>query len=127
MDIYLIRDALRTSEIDAEIYIAPDGQAATLFFDQVDADENASCPSLVLLDLNLPKKNGVEVLNHLRRSARCADTRVLIVSSSDAPSDRAAVKDLAVSGYFKKPSDYGGFSRLGSIVRDLLDQPASGS
>ena len=125
MDVYLIREALETSRVNADLHVVPDGQAATLFVDQADSDPNAPCPNLTLLDLNLPKKSGVEVLKHLRRSARCARSRILIVSSSDAPRDRAAVADLAVSGYFKKPTDYSGFMKLGSLIRDILAQTSS--
>jgi two-component system, chemotaxis family, response regulator Rcp1 len=124
MDVYLVLDALERSQINADLHIVVDGQAATLFVDQADADNSAPCPNLVLLDLNLPKKSGVEVLKHLRGSARCACARVLIMSSSDAPLDRSAVADLAVSGYFKKPTDYGGFMELGPLVREILEQPS---
>jgi CheY-like chemotaxis protein len=98
-----------------------DGHAAIKFFDAVEADESLRCPALVLLDMNLPKRNGSEVLNHLRQSARCRDARVIIVSSSDAARDRAAVAGLAVVGYFKKPSDYAGFMRLGPLVKAVLE------
>lgn len=125
MDVYLIHDALKISQIEADLQVVADGQAAIAFVDRADADPDGSSPSLVLLDLNLPKKSGVEVLKHLRRSARCAATRVLIVSSSDAPSDRAAVAGLRVSGYFKKPSNYGAFMKLGPIVREILEQASS--
>jgi DNA-binding response OmpR family regulator len=76
---------------------------------------------LVLLDMNLPKRSGNEVLSHLRQSRRCREARVIIVSSSDAPRDRASVADLAVAGYFKKPSDYAGFMRLGPLVKSVLE------
>jgi two-component system, chemotaxis family, response regulator Rcp1 len=123
MDVYLIRDALQAAGVRAGIEVVDDGQAATAFFDQVDADENAPCPSLILLDMNLPKKNGAEVLMHLRESARCGRAAVLIVSSSDAPRERCAVAGFDVSGYFKKPSEYASFMKLGPLVRELLRQP----
>jgi CheY-like chemotaxis protein len=120
-DVFLIREALETAEVNAKVHVVTDGHAAIQFFDAVEADENTRCPVLVLLDMNLPKRSGNEVLNHLRQSRRCREARVIIVSSSDAPRDRASVADLAVAGYFKKPSDYAGFMRLGPLVKALLD------
>jgi DNA-binding response OmpR family regulator len=98
-----------------------DGYAATNFFDAADADPNAPCPDVVLLDLNLPKKNGAEVLKHLRESRRCKRAQVLIISSSDAPRDRASVEGLGAAGYFKKPSNYAEFMKLGSLVKALVE------
>jgi two-component system, chemotaxis family, response regulator Rcp1 len=123
MDVYLIRDALQAARVRAEIQVVSDGQAATAFFDRVDANENVICPSLVLLDMNLPKKSGVEVLIHLRASARCRGAAVLVVSSSDEVRERSAVFGLGIAGYFKKPSEYEGFMKLGLLVLDLLKQP----
>jgi DNA-binding response OmpR family regulator len=120
MDVFLIRDALQAAGVRAEIHVVSDGNAATAFFDQADADENAPRPALVLLDMNLPKKSGADVLKHLRASLRCGGAAVLIVSSSDAPRERHAVAGLEVAGYFKKPSEYASFLQLGAMVRDLL-------
>ena len=60
------------------------------------------------------------MLKHLRASARCRHAPVLIVSSSDAPRDRAAVETLGVAGYFKKPSELREFMKLGPLVKGLL-------
>ena len=83
-------------------------------------DENVPCPVLILLDMNLPKRSGSEVLNHVRKSVRCSATRVIIVSSSDAPRDQAAVAKLSVAAYFKKPMDFFEFMKLGPLVTELL-------
>jgi chemotaxis family two-component system response regulator Rcp1 len=123
LDVFLIRDALKTAGVRGAIHVVDDGPAATAFFDQANADENAPCPSLILLDMNLPKKSGAEVLQHLRASGRCSRALVLIVSSSDAPRERTAVDGFQVAGYFKKPSEYASFMKLGPLVRDLLQEP----
>jgi DNA-binding response OmpR family regulator len=84
-------------------------------------------PSLVLLDLNLPKKSGDEVLKDLRKSIRCRHARVLIVTSSDSERDREITASLAVDGYFRKPSEYAEFMKLGAVVNALLSGVGSGS
>lgn len=119
-DVFLIREALKAAHVEARVKIVTDGYAAITFIDTVDADEKTPCPVLMLLDMNLPKRNGSEVLNHLRRSPRCSGMRVVIVSSSDAPRDRASVAELATAGYFKKPSEYAEFMKLGLLVKGLL-------
>lgn len=119
-DVFLIREALARAQVNAELHFVSDGDAATQFFDSADADANAPCPALVLLDLNLPKKNGDDVLRHLRNSKRCSAAAVLIVSSSDAARDREAVAELGVNAYFRKPSDYYEFMKLGELVKRIL-------
>jgi len=74
----------------------------------------------VLLDLNLPKETGEDVLLHMRKSVRCKNARVLVVTSSDSVSDRKAMEALGVNGFFRKPSDYAEYLKLGSIVKALL-------
>jgi two-component system, chemotaxis family, response regulator Rcp1 len=122
-DVFLIREALKSGQVSANVHVVRDGYAATKFFDAADADSSAPCPDVVLLDLNLPMKSGAEVLRHLRGSRRCRAARVLIISSSDSPRDRASVEGLEPAGYFKKPSDYGQFMTLGPLVKALLDEP----
>jgi CheY-like chemotaxis protein len=119
-DVFLIRQAIANAEVNADLHVVSDGDAATKFFDSADADSNAPCPTLVLLDLNLPKKTGDDVLRHLRSSPRCGDAAVLVVSSSDAAHDREAVARLGANAYFRKPSDYAEFMKLGEVVKKLL-------
>lgn len=93
------------------------------FFDQADSDPGAPCPTLVLLDINLPKKQGGEVLKHLRHSRRCADALVVIVSTSDSERDRQGMKKLGADEYFRKPSEYDEFMKLGDLIKALLGGP----
>jgi CheY-like chemotaxis protein len=60
------------------------------------------------------------VLAELRNTPECADTPVVVITSSDAPKDHDRVSALGVDHYFKKPSDFDSFLRLGAIVRDVV-------
>jgi DNA-binding response OmpR family regulator len=126
-DVFLIRDALKTANIDADIHVVTDGEAAVTFFDGVDADPAAACPSLVILDLNLPRKRGVDVLRHMRQSRRCAEAPVLVVTSSDSHHDREAALELGANAYFRKPSAYDSFMELGDVARQLFATDSAAS
>ena len=121
-DVVLIRKAIITADVGADLHVVNDGKAATLFFDAADAADTAPSADLVLLDMNLPKKNGDEVLKHMRASSRNRNAAVLIVSSSDAPRDQSAVATLGIAGYFwKKPSEYAEYMKLGTLVKTMLE------
>lgn len=115
-----MREAIRNSGLDVNIDVVRDGEAALEYLDAVCGTEDSPCPDLILLDLNLPKRSGDEVLRHIRANGRCRSAKVLIVSSSDAPRDRIAVEALAIAGYFHKPSSYEEFMGMGALVKTLL-------
>lgn len=119
-DIFLIQQALRKSEIDAQIHVADDGEKTIRFFEQADAETTAPCPDLILLDINMPRYKGGDILRRLRASRRCARALVLIVTSSDSQRDRDEMDALGADGYFRKPSEFAKFMELGQIVRELL-------
>ena len=120
-DVFLIREALETAGVDADLFVVHNGNDATRFFDAADRDENAPCPHLVLLDLNLPKKSGDQVLAHMRNSMRCRNAMVMIVTSSDLAVERRTLTALGATAYFRKPSEYAKFLQLGPIVKSLLE------
>jgi two-component system, chemotaxis family, response regulator Rcp1 len=119
-DVFLIRETIKATGIKAPIHVVKDGEEATRFFDHADHDDSAPCPSLVILDINLPKKNGVEVLQHLRGSQRCREASVIVVSTSSAAQDREAVMMNGADAYFSKPSKYDEFLKLGDLILEWL-------
>jgi DNA-binding response OmpR family regulator len=119
-DVYLIRESIEIAGIDADVHIVQDGEKAIRFFESVDSDDTAPCPALVILDINLPKKQGGEVLYEMRRSRRCSEISVLVVTSSDSERDREEMGRLGAKAYFRKPSEYESFMKLGVIVKELL-------
>ena len=80
---------------------------------------------LLLLDLHLPKRDGNEVLTHLRASERCGRTPVVVLTSSDAAWDRERAEKNAAIHYFRKPSSLEEFLRLGKIVKEVIGRAPS--
>jgi two-component system, chemotaxis family, response regulator Rcp1 len=119
-DVFLIRQALQKSGLDAQIHVTDDGEKTVRFFDQADADPKAPCPRLILLDINMPRYKGGDILRKLRASSRCKDALVLVVTSSDSQQDREEMEALGANGYFRKPSEFSEFMKLGHVVCDLL-------
>jgi CheY-like chemotaxis protein len=119
-DVFLVREALESGGVDFSLRVLDDGEKAVEFIDEIDAGETAACPHLLLLDLNLPKKSGAQVLEHMRRSRRWRDVPVVILTSSDSPRDKEQAARLGATRYFRKPSRLAEFMRLGDIVRELL-------
>ena len=117
---YLIQRAIEGSTVPVDIHVARDGQQAVQFFDQADADPTRSCPEIVILDINLPKIQGGEVLRYMRTRSRCAQAYVIVVSTSDSERDRELMKELGADGYFRKPSEFDEFMKLGEVVRGVL-------
>jgi len=115
-DVFLIREALQSAGVRAEIDVVHDGQAALRFLDE------EARPALVLLDLNLPKYSGREVLRHIRANIRMKDLAVLVVTSSALSQDREELTAVGFDGHFQKPSDYAAFLKLGPLVKGLLER-----
>jgi chemotaxis family two-component system response regulator Rcp1 len=124
-DVFLIQEAIEAKKLPMALHVVRDGEQAMRYFDEADGDVSAPCPSLVILDINLPKKQGGEVLKHMRRSRRCANALVIAVSTSDSARDREQMTELGVNGYFRKPSEYPAFMKLGDVVKALLAGGAS--
>jgi DNA-binding response OmpR family regulator len=119
-DVFLVREAIAAHGLDVDLAIMEDGEKAATFLARIDTDEDAECPSLFLLDLNLPKTGGLEVLSRVRRSRRCANVPVVIMTSSDAEQDRGASAVLGATAYFRKPSGYEAFLKIGEVIHQLL-------
>jgi CheY-like chemotaxis protein len=119
-DAFIIREILRRRGLDAGLQVITDGDLALKFWDRVEND--GPCPDLVLLDLNLPKLSGIQVLQRIRGAKRCQNVPVVIVSSSKSPADVASAEALGVSVYFQKSTDLAAFMELGAVVAGLLPQ-----
>jgi len=122
-DIFLVRRALDRHLDSYELILAKDGDQALQLLEQANADQRAIFPDLVILDLNLPRRSGIQVLERLRGIPRCAAAPVVVFTSSDSPQDRVEAFRLGANRYFQKPTDLAGFMKLGEMVKSILPHP----
>jgi len=124
-DVELVRLALEKAELDCELTVLDDGAEALELVRQKGKYANAPAPDLAVLDLNVPKYDGVEILEALRANPAFANVRVAILSSSYSPRERARSEKYRISRYIIKPLDLDEFLQIGVILKDLLADGAS--
>lgn len=119
-DVMLFREALALHEIEHELYVVRDGHAAIDYVCRMGKPGEPPCPDIVLLDLNLPKVDGTTILAEFRNHSECAQTPVIVVTSSDSQKDRAKVATFGGTRYFRKPTNFDHFMELGALVKEVL-------
>jgi CheY-like chemotaxis protein len=118
-DVFVIQEVIEQCGLRLRLRVARDGQDALRYLQDLAKSEPPSCPALILLDLNLPKVSGFEVLQYLRDSP-CKRTPVIVVTSSTAPADRAAVQSLRAEAYFQKPNSLTAYMQLAPLIKRVL-------
>jgi CheY-like chemotaxis protein len=118
-DARLVREALENSVIACELVVISNGERALQFIEGIDSG-SGPCPQLAIVDLNLPKKTGAEVVKRMRASAKCKDVPVVVLTSSNNQIDRENAKRLGISRYIVKSGRLSEILKLGSVFRDLL-------
>ena len=98
-------DALRRHKFAYRLTTADNGEDMLNMIARLDRDPAEGCPDLFLIDLNLPRRSGDEILARLRQSSRCSQIPAIVITSSDSSQDRARARDLGASYYFRKPAD----------------------
>jgi DNA-binding response OmpR family regulator len=118
-DALLVREAIKMENLPVEVSIASDGERAIDIIEKAENDPDAPCPHVLLLDINLPRIDGFEVLRRIRASDKFKNLPVLMVTSSDSPADRSEAAKLG-AGYFRKPVTYDEFVKIGGLLRQFL-------
>jgi CheY-like chemotaxis protein len=119
-DALLVREAIRQENLPVEVFVASDGERAIDFLEKSEEDSEAPSPHLVILDLNLPKIDGFEVLRRIRASEKHRHIPVIIMTSSDSPADRSEGAQLGAA-YFRKPPNYREFLKIGPTLKRFLE------
>jgi CheY-like chemotaxis protein len=120
-DVLLVSEALEFHALKYELHVASDGLEAATYIEEIDSARGVPCPDLLLVDLNLPKKDGFEVLRVFRSHPLCASNPVIVISSSGAPKERERIAELNAH-FFRKPADFDEFMELGAVVRKVVGE-----
>ena len=116
-DVLMTREALAESKLLNDLHVLADGREAIDFLTEVAAN-NRPRPDLILLDLNLPKVDGREVLSFIKNDARLRRIPVVILTTSSAEEDVARSYDNYANAYVTKPVD---FEQFMAVVRKVDD------
>jgi CheY-like chemotaxis protein len=118
-DVFVINRVLEECGLGKYVRVASDGQEAVLYLQKLCEDPSCPEPVLVLLDLNVPKISGIEILRELR-GGRLRPTPVIIVTSSVSEGDRSAAESLGAEAYFQKPHDLAEYMKLAGVIKGIL-------
>jgi CheY-like chemotaxis protein len=112
----MIREAFEENKVRNELHVCSDGEDALVFLRQEGPHEAAPRPDLVLLDLNLPRRDGREVLAEIKADERLRTIPVVILTTSEAEEDVLRSYALHANAYVTKPVD---FDRFIDVVRQI--------
>jgi chemotaxis family two-component system response regulator Rcp1 len=108
-DVRLTREALKDAKVRVNLHVASDGIEAMAFLMQEGEHKNAPRPGLILLDLNLPKKDGREVLKEIKENPALKSIPVVVLTTSTSDAEILRTYLLHANCYIAKPVDLDGF------------------
>jgi two-component system, chemotaxis family, response regulator Rcp1 len=118
-DVELAREALDDAEMPNQLTTVPDGVEALAYLRGEGKYSAAILPDLILLDLKMPKKSGLEVLAEIKADETLRRIPVVVLTTSDAPDDILQAYDLQASCYITKPSDLDELTRVMGMIKDF--------
>jgi chemotaxis family two-component system response regulator Rcp1 len=119
-DVFLLDRALKKQDFPFELVHLLSGGEALAFIRKQGAYADAATPNLILLDLNLSKYTGEDILREIRNAPHLAGVPVCVWSSSRSGRDESLLKDLGVSRFINKPSGLDQFMEIGKILKGML-------
>jgi chemotaxis family two-component system response regulator Rcp1 len=117
-DVRLTTEALKEINMQSNLHVVNDGEKALAFLQQQGSYSNAVRPDLILLDLNLPKKSGREVLARIKTNSRLRCIPVIILTTSKSEKDIEELYNLHANCYIVKPAD---FEQFINAVKAIVD------
>jgi two-component system, chemotaxis family, response regulator Rcp1 len=109
-DIVIAEEALRAGKVASNLHVVNDGVEALEFLRQQNGHADAPKPDLILLDLNLPKMGGHEVLEHVKHDPDLRRIPIVVLTTSQAGEDIVRSYDLYANAYVSKPVDFDDFA-----------------
>ena len=118
-DVRLTQEAFKEGKLDYRLDVVMDGVEAIHFLRKKVPYQEAATPDLILLDLNLPKKDGREVLAEIKEDPDLRRIPVIVLTTSNAERDILKTYDLHVNCYINKPVDFDRFFDIIQIIEDF--------
>jgi two-component system, chemotaxis family, response regulator Rcp1 len=119
-DVLIAREALRAGRLSTRLSVVNDGMEAMAYLRKTDQYTDAERPDLILLDLNLPKKSGHEVLAEVKADDSLRRIPVVVLSTSVAAADIVKSYDLHANVYVAKPVDFDDFAQVVKQIDDFF-------
>jgi len=118
-DVGLVEEVFEDAKIRNVLHVADDGEEAMLFLNKKSPYKDAPTPDIILLDLNLPQKDGREVLEEIKTDDNLKRIPVVILTTSKAEEDIIKSYDLHANSYITKPVDFDQFIRVIKSIEDF--------
>ena len=116
-DVFLVKRALDFHHIRYDLKLATNGEEAISLVHRAESGDVAF--DLMLVDLNLPRYDGGQIVSVVRSSSQLGRTPIIILTSSDSPHDRSRLFKLGANLYFRKPADLTAFMEVGRLVQEI--------
>ena len=118
-DVLITRKSFQQSRMPVNLHVAKDGVEGMKFLRREPPYADAPVPDLILLDLNLPRKDGREVLAEIKSDEALKLIPVVVLTTSQAEDDRLRSYQLHANCYISKPVDFSGFAEIVSAIQDF--------
>jgi CheY-like chemotaxis protein len=118
-DVRLTREAFREANVSIQLHVATDGVEAMAFLKQEAPHGDVPRPDLILLDLNLPKMDGREVLANIKADDNLKTIPTVILTTSEAEADIVKSYELQANSYLSKPVQFDAFQSLVKSINDF--------
>jgi two-component system, chemotaxis family, response regulator Rcp1 len=119
VDVMVAEDALTEAKMSNKVHVAEDGEEALDFLHRRGKYVDAPRPDLILLDLNLPKKSGTDVLAEIKQDPNLLDIPVVILTTSEADKDVLTSYSLHANCFITKPVDMKQFTEVIKSIEDF--------
>lgn len=118
-DVYLLKASFADAKIPNRIHVAGDGAQALSMLSKQAPYESFVTPDIILLDINLPKVNGRDVLEKVKSDPELCNIPVIVLSSSNVPDDILEAYNLHANSFVTKPADLDQFIEVAKAIEDF--------
>ena len=118
-DVELTRESLLAAKVMVDLHVVDDGEKALRFLRKEPPYQDAVRPDIVLLDLNMPRKSGIEALREIKADSALRSIPVVVLTTSEAEADIVKCYDLGANCYITKPIGFEAFTKVVGMIKEF--------